>query len=133
MSSHTSLSRQIIGSLILFSIASLFLVCVAGPFMMMADMGQETDCGMAHTAALCPMTLSGQLSFWQQIIVPASSPFAALALLAFLATLAFFWNSSAALQAIQSRLKPAYFTDPPSLFDNLRQQFSQGILHPKIY
>lgn len=133
MRSQPSLLWQIASFLVLLSLASLFFVCVAGPFMAMGDMDQRTDCGMNYDMALCPMTLSGRLGFWQHIIVPVSSSFEALALLAFLAALAFGWSRVAIIKAPQSKLNTAHAVDPPSLFDYLRQQFSQGILHPKLY
>jgi hypothetical protein len=133
MKSQTSIFRQIVGSLILFSIASLFFFCTAGPLMTMGDMNQVSDCGMSHNVALCPMVLMGRLEFWQMITLPAFSSFSALTLLVFLATLAFFWSSSSVLQLMQFKLRRVSDVNILILFDYLQQQFSQGILRTKIY
>lgn len=133
MHNFTPFSRQLLGLILLASIASLFFLCAVTTSMPMNAMGHGTPCGMSHSTDLCPMALNGRLIFWQSLIVPTSSVFDALALLTFLAALAFFWNSSTVLQKIQSSFKfNRYATSPPP-FDYLLQQFSQGILQPKIY
>ena len=133
MKSQTSFYGRLTGLLILFSVAGLFTLCATRLPMPMNAMGQGTPCGMSHSTALCPMMLAGRLSFWQSLIVPSSSVFDALALLMSLSALPFFWNSSTVLQKIQSSFKfNRYATSPPP-FDYLVQQFSQGILQPKIY
>ncbi len=133
MKAFISSSRQLTGLLVLLSVASLFLLCVSTASMPMNAMGQVSPCGMSHNPDLCPMTLSSRFSFWQSLTVPMSTSFDAFALLAFLAALAFFWNSAAIFEAIHSKLKSIFAWGSPSLFDYLQQLFSHGILHPKIY
>lgn len=133
MKNQTPLSRQLLGILILFSVAGLFFLCAANQSMVMRAMGQSSPCGTLHTTDLCPMTLGSRLSFWQSRIVHFSSSFDALALLMFLAAVAFFWNSAGVFASIRSGFKRTYNDGFSPHFDYLLAQFSQGILRPKIY
>lgn len=133
MRSSHFISRQLIGLLIVGSIAGLYVLCIAGPFMAMDTVGETSDCGMSHTTTLCPMTLSGRFGFWQMIIVPASPTVDAMALLVVLAVLVVVWGDSRLLAAIQSRRRHILRAASPPFFYYLHQLFSHGILHPKLY
>lgn len=126
------LSQKSIALIILLGIASLFVLCM-GSFSMMT-MG-TVDCPMTHQTTLCPMDVAERLSFWQHLLAPTSSTITILALIA-LVTLSlklglhrFINNTSPPILWYWRRI----FEPSASLFDCLKLQFSQGILHPKIY
>lgn len=90
---------------------------------------------MTHQTTLCPMAAAERLSFWQHLLVPLSPTITILALIA-LVTLPlklglhrFMNNTSPPTLWRWQRI----FEPISALFDCLKQQFSQGILHPKIY
>jgi hypothetical protein len=113
--------------LVLFGLASLFLLCITIPLMYMATTESGTPCSMEHATAVCPMTIHAHLGFWQEIVLPLS-------LLIPLVLVAFSLQDVVVLEAARRLSFRRYTTDvPPPLFDYLKQAFSQGILHPKIY
>lgn len=128
-----SFSRQLVGFMVLTSIASLFFLCTASQSMPMNAMAQSSPCGMSHSTDFCPMAFSGRLSFWQSLIVPVAPTFDALALLMFLVALAFFGSGAAVLALTQSQCKRIYENGFSPPFNYLLAQFSKGILRPKIY
>lgn len=117
--------QKLIAALTLIGIASLFLLCITIPFMRMAEMNSSSPCGMNHATELCPMTVSEHLGLWQKIVI---SPASSLSLLSLLITLAVILVSlkDTAVLVTMHRLRFLYH-------NYLQQQFSQGILHPKIY
>lgn len=125
-------SQKSIALVVLVGIASLFALCL-GSFSMMA-MG-NTDCPMTHQTVLCPIAAAERLSFWQHLLVPLSPTITILSLIA-LVTLPL----KLGLYPLINNASPPtlwrwqrMFEPIASLFDCLKQQLSQGILHPKIY
>ena len=128
-----SLSQKLATFLILFGIGSLLSFCIAIPLMGMADMKDGPPCGMDHSTELCPMMLNEHLGFWQKILVPTASNMSALFLLIILVVV-FSLRDAAALEAAHRIRFFRYNANlAPPLVDYLRQAFSNGILHPKIY
>jgi hypothetical protein len=133
MKSDTSISKRAVIFLILTSLAGIFFFCAANQPVVMNSMGQALFCGMSPTTDLCPMAFSGRLNFWQNLIVPVSLLPDVLALLIFLAALAFFWSRSLVLALIQSGVNRMRQDGCLLMSNYLLAQFSQGILRPKIY
>ncbi|MBI3251671.1 MAG: hypothetical protein HYZ62_02035 [Candidatus Andersenbacteria bacterium] len=133
MKSDISISKRAAVFLILAGIAGIFFFCAANQPMVMNSMGHARFCGVSPTADLCPMAFSGRLNFWQNLIVPVSSVPDVLALLMFLAALAFFWSHSLVLALIQFGVNRMRQDGCLPMSNYLLAQFSQGILRPKIY
>lgn len=122
---------------ILIGLLSIFGLCLSSfPVAAMNEMGQMTDCGLLHTATICPVNVAEHLQFWQQIFIPASPMALLLALV--LVVAAFFVRRI--IDPLHSAITGLtycrwQFLHEPTLLlsDYLRQAFSQGILHPKIY
>lgn len=110
----------------------LFAACLVGvSLMVMADM----NCVTGQQAAICPMAVVEWVSGWQYFLAPAFIMSTVLGLLVILFAWlirAGFWlprDSAAPL----GRLWRNLFEPLAALVNYLTQQFSQGILHPKIY
>lgn len=129
-----ALVQKLIATVTLFGITSLFLLCLAIPLMSMADMDNSSPCGMNHATELCPMSLNEHLGFWQKILIPVSASASLLSLLVALVIIVVSLKDTATLEALQRlRLTRYHAGASPPLVDYLQQQFSQGILRPKIY
>jgi hypothetical protein len=130
-------ATQILTALIvLLGLISLFSLCLSTFSSMKADkMGQMTSCGMVHTSAVCPIAVAQHLDFWQYILVTTSPTALFLALILTAAAFALKWGTDT-LQDIAAKVIYRIwrlFKPPLLLIDYLKQAFSQGILHPKIY
>lgn len=129
--------QTITSATILLGLLSIFSLCLTTfSIMTMDEMGQMTGCGLEHTATLCPVNVAQHLQFWQQVFVTTSPTAILLALM--VAVVAFSLNQlidplhGAITKLKYSRWQLLY--EPTLLLgDYLRQAFSQGILHPKIY
>jgi len=125
------------GVAVLLGLIGIFSLCL-GSFSVikMSEMGQMTDCALARTATLCPVSAASHLQLWQQIVV-TTSPTTILLTLILAAVVFSFRNVIDPLSTAAMRLKYAAWqllSEPTLLFgDYLKQAFSQGILHPKIY
>lgn len=125
------------GVAVLLGLIGTFSLCLGSFSMMkMGEMGQVTDCALARTASLCPASVAQHLQFWQQVFVTTSPTVILLALM--FAVAAFSLKQFIdPLHATATRLRYSVWQllNEPALLlgDYLKQAFSQGILHPKIY
>lgn len=122
---------------ILFGVVGLLSLCF-GSFadMKTGEMGSMANCALAHATTLCPVSVTQNLQFWQQVVVTTSPTTVLLALM--VAVVAFSLKQlidplHAAAARLQYRLWQLLSEPALLLGDYLRQAFSQGILHPKIY
>lgn len=126
-------------SLGLFALGIFLLTSILG--VATHSVGMQTDeggtmvgCLWAGEAAMCQMNAFEHLSLWRNIFTAILSVSTSAAL--FLA-LAWFIFSRHGRHRLQERIlaQPlrVYTAPDISLGDYLRQAFSQGILHPKIY
>lgn len=129
--------QTITSATVLLGLLSIFSLCLTTfSIMTMDDVGQMTDCGLVHTATICPVSMAEHLRFWQQIFVPASPMVLLLALVivvaAFLVRRIIDPLHIGITRLTYNRWQLLY--EPTLLLsDYLKQAFSQGVLHPKIY
>ena len=132
-----TLSRRSLALCILTGIISILALCTVS-VSAMTDEGMTMDgpCAMNHQTSLCPMAVQEHLSFWQEIL--ATPSFKNLILISLLALSVWSVIRRPAIWLDVGHRLLAYFRKlrfefDSLLFDHLRQQFSQGILHPKSY
>lgn len=128
------LQQRFIALTILLGMVGLLSFCVTGLFLIDMDTMAMGDCPMTHQTTLCPMAMIERLSIWQQLLVPTSFTIAILAIVLFGATL----TLSFGFKVLSHTTSPPQFWRRLfealiSFYDYLIQQFSEGILHPKIY
>lgn len=122
---------------VLLSLLGIFSLCVfTFSSMKTGEMWKMTGCSLSNTAVLCSLSAAQHLQFWRQIFVPAS-PMALLLALVIVAAAFLVRQVIDPLHAVITRFKYSrwqlLYESTLLLGDYLKQAFSQGILHPKIY
>lgn len=125
--------------IIAFMSVSFFGISLTMGMEKMAD-GSMSGCLFTGVEEICQMTFTEHLSQWQSMFTTTvvKNTFAQALLLllaiAFVAVAIFKRNLLLLFSFYTTRWR-LYIRDNPelSLFDNLREAFSQGILNPKIY
>lgn len=121
--------------IVLLGLLSLFSLCLGVVSSIKADkMGQMANCGMSDMPAVCPIAAAQHLNFLQNIVVNTSSTLLLLALIV-IAAITFGGADILhnAAEKVANRIRQRLFEPTLLLGDYLKQAFSQGILHPKIY
>lgn len=120
---------------VLLGLVSLFSLCLGTISLMRMDkMGQMANCGMSHTPAVCPIAAAQQVHFLQNIVITSSSTLLLIALI--LIAVVVFRGVDTLHDVVAKavdRMRQRLFEPTLLLGDYLKQAFSQGILHPKIY
>lgn len=137
---HKATSPTITVIAILLGLIWLFSLCLSSVLPMRITRGnidQVAGCALAHTSTLCPATAAQHLQVWQQLTVTPSPTFALLALLFAVVAFSLKHVIIGSLHTATVRLRYRVWQmllEPALPFgDYLKQAFSQGILHPKIY
>ena len=127
-------SHRYIALLVLMGLVSLLSLCIpAVSAMAMDGMAEMNPCAMDHQTAVCPMTVVEHLSFWQQLLTIPANNFTLVALLALATLVVLRIRLPNLLRNLIVRYQ-AFLRELDTLFvDHQKRQFSQGILHPKIY
>lgn len=129
--------QTITGATILLGLLSIFSLRLSiSSAMPMNEMGQMTNCALAQTATLCPASVAQHLQFWQQVFVTTSPTVILLALMFVIAMFPLkrvIDPLHAAAAGLRYGVRQLLSAPALLLGDYVRQAFSQGILHPKIY
>jgi hypothetical protein len=139
-------TKNILNFLLILGISAFLVVGIFG-MSLASDMKMKSDgtmggCLFDGQAEICPMTIAEHLSRWQSMFaaIPTKADFliTLFALISAVGSLLLFSLRRRWLLLVFSRLSDRwrfYLKQNPniSLFNPLREAFSQGILNPKIY
>ena len=129
-----TLSRRFLALFVLAGLLILLSLCIpAVSAMAMDGMAEMNPCDMDHQTAVCPMTVVEHLSFWQQLLTLPAKSLSLIALLALVIFVIIRIGLPNPLRNFLIRFQAFYHDLGPFIVDHLKLQFSQGILHPKIY
>ncbi|MBI1833460.1 MAG: hypothetical protein HYR90_01415 [Candidatus Andersenbacteria bacterium] len=129
-----TLSHRYLALFILAGLVSLLSLCIpAVSAMAMDGMSEMNPCAMNQQTAVCPMTVVEHLSFWQQLLTLPAKSLSLVTLLALVVFVVVRIGLQNHLHNLLIRFSAFSHDLNPFIVDHLKLQFSQGILHPKIY
>lgn len=125
--------QRIIAFGLWLELVALFAACLLGVSLMTME---DMNCVTVQQAVLCPMAVAQWMGDWQYFLAPAfiTSTLMVLFMILFaLVRQSVPWLFATVTSPPAGYLWRKLFEPLAALVNYLTQQFSQGILHPKIY
>ncbi len=127
-------------TIVSFLVFSLFGIVIVMNEMKMDNHGAISDCLFMTVTSQCPITFTGHINLWQLMfntLLPVISLMSVILLAITLTFTKLLFNNNSFTQPLKflTLRYRLYLKQHPlvSLFDYLKEAFSQGILNPKIY